>query len=60
MIMKYEKQEKMNHPIFSQEELRNLQKLRKMYQQEKHRKFQMEQRHLEFIRWLVRTGRLTD
>jgi hypothetical protein len=58
--MKYEEYERAQKYDLSKDELQKLQVLRRRYRQEKHVKSQWEQRHLEFMRWLVKTGRLTD
>ena len=45
---------------FAENEMKMLSKLRRNYTEQEQRRAQESHRRLEFVRWLVTTGKLTD
>lgn len=45
---------------FTAEEIDHLRELRRYYSEEEMNQMSIQQRRLEFVRWLVITGKLTD
>ncbi len=55
-----EERERLRRKGFTEREITRLSHLRKTYGQDEMDQAALDTRHLEFARWLVATGRLTD
>ncbi len=58
--LRKEELERLRKEGFSEQTIARLYQLRKRYAQDEMDRACLDKRHLEFARWLVETGRLTD